>query len=63
MTWLEWMLIAGLFWALVKYSSQKLENKKMKDQLDSYIEDRGHLIKKLDEAVDEILKLNRQLNG
>ena len=63
MTWLEWTLIAGLFWALVKYSSQKLENKKMKDQLDSYIEDRGHLIKKLDEAVDEILKLNRQLNG
>ena len=63
MTWLEWMLIAGLFWALVKYSSQKLENKKMKDQLDSYIEDRGRLIKKLDEAVDEILKLNRQLNG
>lgn len=63
MTWLEWTLIAGIFWALVKYSSQKLENKKMKDQLDSYIEDRGHLIKKLDEAVDEILKLNRQLNG
>jgi hypothetical protein len=63
MTWLEWVLIVGFFWALVKYSSQKLENKMLKTQLDSYIEDRGDLIKKLDAAVDENLKLNRQLNG
>lgn len=63
MTWIDWLLIAGLFWALVKYSSQKLENKILKTQLDSYIEDRGDLIKKLDDAVAENLKLNRRLNG
>lgn len=63
MTWIDWLLLAGLFFALVKYSSQKLENKILKTQLDSYIEDRGDLIKKLDDAVAENLKLNRQLNG
>lgn len=63
MTWINWLLLACLFWALVKYSSQKLENKLLKTQLDSYIEDRGDLIKKLDDAVAENLKLNRQLNG
>lgn len=63
MTWIDWLLLAGIFWALVKYSSQKLENKILKTQLDSYIEDRGDLIKKLDDAVGENLKLNRQING
>lgn len=63
MTWIDWLLLAGLFFALAKYSSQKLENKMLKAQLDSYIEDRGAMIKKLDKAVEENLKLNRQLNG
>jgi hypothetical protein len=63
MTWLELVLLAAVFYLTIKYSSQKLENKKMKEQLDSYIEDRGHLIKKLDDAVVENLKLSRLLNG
>ncbi len=57
------VLIFFWFVSLVLYSMQKTENEKMKRQLDSYVEDRGELIKKLDEYAAENLKLNRMLNG
>lgn len=57
------VLIFFWFVSLVLYSMQKTENQKMKNQLDSYVEDRGELIKKLDDYAAENLKLNRQLNG
>ena len=54
------VLIFFWFVALVLYSMQKTENQKMKSQLDSYVEDRGELIKKLDEYAAENLRLRRE---